>query len=100
LTKQLKISIIDKIDNLHGVFQMTRVTSTEFQQAVGNFSDTAMREPVIITSHNRDRLVLMSIEEYQRLKEMEEAVMDKETEKLIDERIDVHRSTLEKLAQR
>ena len=79
---------------------MTRVTSTEFQQAVGNFSDTAMREPVIITSHNRDRLVLMSIEEYQRLKEMEEAVMDKETEKLIDERIDVHRSTLEKLAQR
>ena len=79
---------------------MTRVTSTEFQQAVGNFSDTAMREPVIITSHNRDRLVLMSIEEYQRLKKMEEAVMDKETEKLIDQSIDTHRSTLEKLAQR
>jgi prevent-host-death family protein len=100
LTKQLKLSIIDKIDNLYGVFQMTRVTSTEFQQAVGNFSDTAMREPVIITSHNRDRLVLMSIEEYQRLKKMEEAVMDKETEKLIDQSIDTHRSTLEKLAQR
>lgn len=76
---------------------MTRVTSTEFQQSVGTYSDTAMREPVIITSHNRDRLVLIGVEEYNRLKKLEEE-MDKATEKLMDERIAVHRSTLEKLA--
>lgn len=39
---------------------MTRVTATEFKNNVGAFSDAAMREPVIITSHQRDRLVLIS----------------------------------------
>ena len=76
---------------------MARVTATEFQQAVGSYSDTALREPVIITSHNRDRLVLMSVEEYQRLKSLEDE-MTKATEQLIDESIDRHRTTLEKLA--
>lgn len=76
---------------------MARVTATEFQQSVGNYSDTAMREPVIITSHNRDRLVLMSVEEYQRLKLFEEE-KKAETDKLIDESINRHQSTLEKLA--
>lgn len=76
---------------------MARVTATEFQQAVGNYSDTALREPVIITSHNRDRLVLMSVEEYQRLKLLEDE-MTNETEKLIDESINRHQTTLEKLA--
>ena len=46
---------------------MTRVTATEFKNNVGAFSDAAMREPVIITSHDRDRLVLLSAEEYKRL---------------------------------
>lgn len=76
---------------------MARVTATEFQQAVGNYSDTALREPVIITSHNRDRLVLMSVEEYQRLKQLE-FDMTNETDKLIDESINRHQATLEKLA--
>ncbi|MEM7318186.1 MAG: type II toxin-antitoxin system prevent-host-death family antitoxin, partial [Pseudomonadota bacterium] len=39
---------------------MTRVTATEFKNNIGAFSDAAMSEPVIITSHQRDRLVLMS----------------------------------------
>lgn len=76
---------------------MTRVTSTEFQQSVGTYSDAAMREPVIITSHNRDRLVLMGVEEYNRLKTLEDEI-DKETEKLMDQIVTDHRSTLEKLA--
>ncbi len=76
---------------------MPRVTSTEFQQSVGSYSDTALQEPVIITSHNRDRLVLMGVDEYNRLKGLEEK-MDKETEKLMDQIIDDHRGTLEKLA--
>ena len=78
---------------------MKRVTSTEFQQAVGSYSDTAMREPVVITSHDRDRLVLMSVEEYQRLKEMEEKVTQERREEL-ENIIDTHRSTLDKLALR
>lgn len=46
---------------------MTRVTATEFKNNIGVFSDAAMREPVIITSHDRDRLVLLSAEEYSRI---------------------------------
>lgn len=46
---------------------MTRVTATEFKNNIGVFSDAAMREPVIITSHDRDRLVLLSAEEYNRI---------------------------------
>lgn len=74
---------------------MAKVTSTEFQQSVGTYSDAAMREPLIITSHNRDRLVLMGVDEYQRLKALEDAA----TERLMDERIAVHRDTLLKLAK-
>ena len=46
---------------------MTRVTATEFKNNIGAFSDAAMREPVIITNRDRDRLVLLSAEEYHRL---------------------------------
>lgn len=46
---------------------MARVTATEFKNNIGTFSDAAMSAPVIITSHDRDRLVLMSAEEYKRL---------------------------------
>lgn len=75
---------------------MTRVTSTEFQQNVGTYSDTALQEPVIITSHNRDRLVLMGVEEYKKLKSLEDE-MDK---KMIDEQYLVHRDTHLELSKR
>lgn len=46
----------------------TRVTASEFQQAFGALSDKARREPVVITKHGRDSLVMMSAEEWERLK--------------------------------
>ena len=46
----------------------TRVTASEFQQAFGALSDKARHEPVIITKHGRDSLVVMSAEEWERLK--------------------------------
>ncbi|HZW15013.1 MAG TPA: type II toxin-antitoxin system prevent-host-death family antitoxin [Brevundimonas sp.] len=45
-----------------------RVSSAEFLKSYGRISDAAVREPVSITSHGRERLVLMSAEEYRRLK--------------------------------
>ncbi|MDZ4375025.1 MAG: type II toxin-antitoxin system prevent-host-death family antitoxin [Phenylobacterium sp.] len=45
-----------------------RVSSAEFLKGYGRISETALREPVSITSHGRDRLVLLSAEEYRRLK--------------------------------
>jgi len=46
----------------------TKVTASEFQQAFGMLSDKARSEPVIITKHGRDSLVVMSAEEWTRLK--------------------------------
>ena len=52
----------------------TRVTASEFQQAFGALSDKARREPVIITKHGRDSLVVMSAEEWERLKRRDRRV--------------------------
>jgi prevent-host-death family protein len=52
----------------------TRVTASEFQQSVGALCDKARREPVIITKHGRDSLVVMSAEEWERLKRRDRRV--------------------------
>ena len=44
------------------------VTSGEFLRSYGRYSSAAQREPVAITNHGRESLVLMSAEEYKRLK--------------------------------
>ena len=47
---------------------MQRVTSREFQRNFGRFQDEALRSPLSITRNGRDRLVVLSFEEYERLK--------------------------------
>ncbi|HEX9559481.1 MAG TPA: type II toxin-antitoxin system Phd/YefM family antitoxin [Reyranella sp.] len=45
-----------------------RVTASEFHRAFGALSDKALKEPISITKQGRDHLVLMSAQEYSRLK--------------------------------
>ncbi len=45
------------------------VSSGDFLKSYGRITEAAMREPVSITSHGRERLVLLSAEEYRRLKQ-------------------------------
>lgn len=47
---------------------MQRVTSREFQRNFGRFQDEALRSPLSITRNGRERLVLLSADEYERLK--------------------------------
>lgn len=54
--------------------QVTRVSASEFQQAFGALSDKARHELVVITKHGRDSLVVMSTEEWQRLKRRDRQV--------------------------
>jgi prevent-host-death family protein len=44
------------------------VTSAEFQKGFGRYREAAQREPVTITNHGRESLVLLSVDEYRRLK--------------------------------
>ena len=54
--------------------QPTRVSASEFQAAFGALSDMARREPVVITKHGKDSLVVMSAEEWARLKRRDRGV--------------------------
>jgi prevent-host-death family protein len=47
---------------------MAKVTSAQLQKQFGTYSELAQREPVTITNHGRDSLVLLSAEAYERLK--------------------------------
>jgi prevent-host-death family protein len=47
-----------------------RVSVKELLRNFSRLSDKALSEPVIITKNGRDRLVLLSIEEYSMLSDM------------------------------
>lgn len=54
--------------------ETTRVTSSEFQAAFGSLSDKARHGPVVITKHGKDSLVVMSAEEWERLRRRDRRV--------------------------
>ena len=60
-----------------------RVSTAEFIKNFGQLADRALTEPVTITKNGRDRLVVLSVEEYQRLKRRDRQVF--RTHELPDE---------------
>ncbi|HVP83419.1 MAG TPA: type II toxin-antitoxin system Phd/YefM family antitoxin [Rhizomicrobium sp.] len=54
---------------------MVKVSAAEFQKNFGRYQDVALKEPVTVTRNGRDRTVLLSIEEYDRLKRRDRRVM-------------------------
>jgi prevent-host-death family protein len=56
------------MSKLVGRTAMISITSAEFQKSFGRYREVAQREPVAISAYGRDSLVLLSAEEYRRLK--------------------------------
>ena len=54
---------------------MVRVTSAEFQKNIGRYQDLALTQPVTVTRNGRDRTVIVSADEYARLKRRDRQVM-------------------------
>lgn len=54
---------------------MARVSAGELQRQWGRIQDMALAEPVTVTCKGRDRMVLLSTEEYNRLKRRDREVM-------------------------
>jgi prevent-host-death family protein len=54
---------------------MMKISSVEFQKNFGRYQDAALVEPVTVTRNGRERTVLLSVEEYQRLKRRDRQVM-------------------------
>jgi prevent-host-death family protein len=48
---------------------MRRIPATEFITRVGTYMDAARSEPVAVTSHGREKVILLSPEEYRRLRD-------------------------------
>jgi prevent-host-death family protein len=54
---------------------MLRVTSAEFHKRMGHYQDVALTQPVAVTRNGRERTVLISADEYERLKRRDRQVM-------------------------
>lgn len=54
---------------------MIKVSAAEFQRNIGRYQDEALRQPVAVTRNGRESCVLISTEEYLRLKRGERRVL-------------------------
>lgn len=54
---------------------MVRVTAVQFQRNIGRYQDLALTQPVAVTRNGRERTVVISAEEYHRLKRRDREVL-------------------------
>ena len=54
------------------------VSSMDYQRNLGRYQDEALKHPITITKNGRRRLVVMAVEEYDRLKRRDRRVMGPE----------------------
>jgi len=54
------------------------VSAAEFHRNIGKYQDIALTKPVAITKNGRERTVLLSAEEYSRLKRRDRRVLGAE----------------------
>jgi prevent-host-death family protein len=66
---------------------VVRISTADFIKNFGALADQALSEPVRITKHGRDRLVMLSAAEYDRLKRRDRRVV--RLEDLTDEELEL-----------
>jgi prevent-host-death family protein len=54
---------------------METVPSAEFQRNIGHYQDKALIRPIVVTRNGRERVVLLSVDEFHRLKRRDRQVM-------------------------
>jgi len=64
-----------KVRILEVVWDMIRVTAAEFQRHFGRYQDEALTQPVAISRNGRERVVMISVDEYRRLKRRDREVL-------------------------
>src|ERR1700693_6237466 len=55
-----------------------QVPAGEFQRHIGRYQDMALTQPVAVTRNGRERTVMISAEEYHRLKRRDSQVLELE----------------------
>jgi prevent-host-death family protein len=51
---------------------MVTITAAELQKQFGRYREMAIKEPVVVTHHGRESLVVLSADEYKRLKSLDD----------------------------
>jgi prevent-host-death family protein len=51
---------------------MVTITAAELQKQFGRYREVAIREPLSVTHHGRESLVVLSADEYKRLKALDQ----------------------------
>ena len=54
---------------------MIKIAAGEFQRHIGRYQDMALTQPVAVTRNGRERTVMISAEEYYRLKRRDRQVL-------------------------
>lgn len=55
--------------------EVLKVSAAEFQRNIGRYQDLALRQPVAVTRNGRESCVLLSTDEYHRLKRRDREVL-------------------------
>lgn len=62
--------------------RMKIVTSTEAKQRFGAVAESAQREPVLVRKQNRDFVVIMSAEQYERIRKSNIAELERTMDRI------------------
>jgi prevent-host-death family protein len=54
---------------------MLTVSAAEFQRNFGRYQDEALKQPLSISRNGRERLVVLAVEEYERLRRRDRQVL-------------------------
>lgn len=72
------------------VRETVTVSAAEFHRNIGKYQDIALTKPVAITKNGRERTVLLSAEEFSRLKRLDRRALG--AEELSEQQIDAIRA--------
>ncbi len=68
--------LMHDMDNISvGLDDMIKVSAAEFQRNIGRYQDLALVQPVAVTRNGRERTVMISSDEYHRLKRRDRQVL-------------------------
>lgn len=90
---------MEYMENEPETISMRQFTTGDLNKQVGDVTDAASREPVVLTRHNKPRFVLMSYEHYERMRSGTNPRRAHQISEMPDEHAELFGEAIERLAQ-
>ncbi|RWI31840.1 MAG: type II toxin-antitoxin system prevent-host-death family antitoxin [Mesorhizobium sp.] len=78
---------------------MRQFTTGDLNKQVGDVTDAAAREPVVLTKHRKPRFVLMSYEHYERMRSGGDTRIAYHASEMPEEHRDLFEAEIDRLAR-